>query len=149
MPVADRLFFQEAVMTTKGMASGGMVSGGVASGGTAAKSLSRQALPAHVSTARLALPIAVGAAVRVLFAIIATLVRGVRLLVRSVRNRRQTAELAHLDAHLLADIGLTPFDIRDAAAAPVWDDPTVLLRARALERRLNRHHVSLGFTPTP
>jgi len=97
--------------------------------------------------ARLALPVAVGAAVRVLIAAFAALARGVGLLARGIRNRRQAAALAHLDAHLLADIGLTPFDVRDAASARMWDDPAVLLRARALERRLNRHRVSLGFMP--
>jgi uncharacterized protein YjiS (DUF1127 family) len=94
------------------------------------------------------LPIAAGTAIRVAFIIIAALVRGAKLVTRGIRNRRAAIVLAHLDARLLADIGLTPFDVRDAAATPMWDDPTALLRARALERRLNRHRVTLGFTPS-
>jgi len=38
---------------------------------------------------------------------------------------------------MLADIGITRADVRDAFSEPFWDDPTALLRERALERRLN------------
>ena len=44
--------------------------------------------------------------------------------------------LAGLDRHMLADIGITRSDLRDAFSAPFWDDPTALLHERALERRL-------------
>ena len=37
---------------------------------------------------------------------------------------------------MLADIGITRADVRDAFSEPFWDDPTALLRERALERRL-------------
>ena len=40
---------------------------------------------------------------------------------------------------MLADIGLTRSDVRDAFAEPLWQDPTELLRTRALERRRARH----------
>ena len=42
---------------------------------------------------------------------------------------------------MLADIGLTRSDVRDAFAEPLWQDPTELLRTRALERRRARHRV--------
>jgi hypothetical protein len=38
---------------------------------------------------------------------------------------------------MLADIGITRADVRDAFSEPFWDDPTALLRERALERRHN------------
>ncbi len=44
--------------------------------------------------------------------------------------------LAGLD-HMLADIGITRSEYRDAFE-PFWDDPTALLRERAIERRLYR-----------
>jgi uncharacterized protein YjiS (DUF1127 family) len=54
---------------------------------------------------------------------------------RAVRNRRAAAGLAGLDDHMLADIGLTRSDLRDAYAEPLWHDPTDLLASRAAERR--------------
>jgi uncharacterized protein YjiS (DUF1127 family) len=58
-----------------------------------------------------------------------------RRLLRSVRNRADAAVLARVDDRMLADIGLTHGDVRDAFAEPIWRDPTNLLRARADERR--------------
>ena len=46
--------------------------------------------------------------------------------------------LAGLDRHMLADIGLTRSDLSDAFSTPFWEDPTSLLRERAIERRMNR-----------
>ena len=46
--------------------------------------------------------------------------------------------LAGLDRRMLADIGLTRSDLNDAFSEPFWEDPTALLRERAIERRLNR-----------
>ena len=57
---------------------------------------------------------------------------------RSFRNRRDARILAGLDHHMLADIGLTRSDVNDAFSTPIWEDPTALLRERALERRINR-----------
>jgi uncharacterized protein YjiS (DUF1127 family) len=68
-----------------------------------------------------------------------------RQLTRAYRHRNDAAVLAGLDDRMLADMGLTRSDVRDAFAAPLWEDPTNLLRARALERRLSRHRISLGF----
>jgi uncharacterized protein YjiS (DUF1127 family) len=69
----------------------------------------------------------------------------VRELVSAHRNRNEAAALAAFDDRMLADIGLTRSDLRDAMSAPLWHDPTNLLRARALERRLNRHRLSFGL----
>jgi uncharacterized protein YjiS (DUF1127 family) len=70
-------------------------------------------------------------------------------LARAYRNRADAAALARFDDRMLADMGLSRSDVRDAFAGPVWEDPTSLLRARALERRLSRHHVSLGLEEAP
>jgi hypothetical protein len=40
-----------------------------------------------------------------------------------------------MDAHELADIGLTLCDLRDVSALPLDRDPTALLARRARERR--------------
>lgn len=68
-----------------------------------------------------------------------------RELVSAHRNRNEAAALAAFDDRMLADIGLTRSDLRDAMSAPLWQDPTNLLRVRALERRLNRHRLSFGL----
>ncbi|HEU5018751.1 MAG TPA: hypothetical protein VFT69_12365, partial [Pseudolabrys sp.] len=43
-----------------------------------------------------------------------------------------------LDRRMLADIGITRSDVRDAFSEPFWQDPTALLSERAGERRRNR-----------
>jgi uncharacterized protein YjiS (DUF1127 family) len=58
-----------------------------------------------------------------------------RRLWRSVRSRADAAVLARVDDRMLADIGFTRGDMRDAFAEPIWCDPTNLLRTRADERR--------------
>ena len=57
---------------------------------------------------------------------------------RARRHRRQAVALAHVDSRMLADIGISRADLRDAFSEPFWEDPTALLRERALERRWNR-----------
>ncbi|MEI9803754.1 MAG: DUF1127 domain-containing protein [Pseudolabrys sp.] len=57
---------------------------------------------------------------------------------RARRNRREAVKLASLDHRMLADIGITRSDVRDAFSEPFWEDPTTLLRERAIERRMNR-----------
>ena len=64
---------------------------------------------------------------------------------RGLRNRQAARVLARFDDRMLADIGLSRADLRDAYAQPAWDDPTNLLRARALERRLARHGITNGL----
>jgi len=59
-------------------------------------------------------------------------------LARARRHRRQAAALAQFDRRMLADLGISRADLRDAFSEPFWEDPTALLRERALERRWNR-----------
>ena len=59
-------------------------------------------------------------------------------LARARRHRRQAAALAACDGRTLADIGISRADLRDAFSEPFWEDPTALLRERALERRWSR-----------
>lgn len=65
------------------------------------------------------------------------------------RRRHEAAMLVRADEHVLADLGISRADVNDAFSGPPWQDPTVLLRARALERRLSRHRVSHGFPSQP
>ncbi len=57
---------------------------------------------------------------------------------RVMRNRHCAAMLNRLDDRMLADIGITRSDLRDAYAEPLWHDPTDVLARRAHERRSNR-----------
>src|SRR5215813_2401303 len=83
------------------------------------------------------LPVAGGTLVRAFASVLALVTRWVKELVQARRHRREANVLAGLDRHMLADIGITRADVRDAFSEPFWDDPTALLRERALERRLN------------
>ena len=90
-------------------------------------------------------PIAGAPVVQGVMLLAAFVVRWAKQLARAIRHRRDTTMLAGMDDHMLADIGLTRADVRDAVAVPPWCDPTALLRARALEKRLARRGVSLGL----
>ena len=57
---------------------------------------------------------------------------------RALKNRRAANVLAGLDDRMLADIGITRSDLRDAYAEPLWHDPTDVLVGRAAERRTSR-----------
>jgi uncharacterized protein YjiS (DUF1127 family) len=57
---------------------------------------------------------------------------------RAAKNRHSASMLARLDDRMLADIGLTRSDLRDAYAEPLWEDPTSVLARRAAERRMSR-----------
>lgn len=59
-------------------------------------------------------------------------------LVKAVARRRVIADLAEFDDRMLRDIGLSRSDLRDAASAPVWQDPTSVLVVRAVEKRAAR-----------
>ena len=63
-----------------------------------------------------------------------------------LKNRRDAALLTSLDDRMLADIGLTRGDVRDAYSEPVWRDPTAILVSRAYERRINRRRHSIGLS---
>lgn len=59
-------------------------------------------------------------------------------LVKALENRRAVSKLRALDERMLADIGLTRFDVDGALAAPLTADPShLLIRARE-ERRYRR-----------
>ena len=72
-----------------------------------------------------------------------------RQLAQFVKNRRDAVTLANLDDRMLADIGLTRGDVRDAVSGPVWRDPTAILVSRAQERRVNRRRIVLGLAEAP
>jgi uncharacterized protein YjiS (DUF1127 family) len=80
-------------------------------------------------------------------ALVATGARAGRTLKRWVqlsKNRRAAKRLAALDDHMLADIGLTRSDLRDAYAEPVWRDSSDVLAERARERRNSRRRFPTG-----
>jgi uncharacterized protein YjiS (DUF1127 family) len=84
------------------------------------------------------LPVAGSAALRGFAVLVAFATYWSRQIARARRHRRDAAVLAGLDRRMLADLGLTRSDIHDAFSEPFWEDPTALLRERALERRWNR-----------
>jgi uncharacterized protein YjiS (DUF1127 family) len=75
---------------------------------------------------------------RTALALLASVTRWLKRLAQACRHRREARVLVGLDRHMLADIGITRADLRDAFSEPFWEDPTVLLRERAGERRQNR-----------
>jgi uncharacterized protein YjiS (DUF1127 family) len=68
-----------------------------------------------------------------------------RFVLQTLKNRRDATTLAGLDERMLADIGLTRGDVRDAFSEPVWRDPTEILVSRVHERRINRRRFSIGL----
>jgi uncharacterized protein YjiS (DUF1127 family) len=83
-------------------------------------------------------PIAAAAPARAFAALAGLVASGLRALVRARRHRAEVRVLAEVDPRMLADLGITRADLRDAFSEPFWEDPTSLLRERALERRLGR-----------
>jgi uncharacterized protein YjiS (DUF1127 family) len=69
---------------------------------------------------------------------VAALANCVRMVSRALKNRRDATMLAGMDDRMLADIGLTRSDLRDAYAEPLWRDPTDVLAGRARDKRLYR-----------
>ena len=84
------------------------------------------------------LPIAGAAALRGSFAMLALVTRWLKDLARARRHRREARALAGLDRHMLADIGITGADVRDAFSSRFWEDPTSLLSDRVGDRRRYR-----------
>ncbi len=84
------------------------------------------------------LPIAGGVLVRGFASLLALLTHWLKEFARARRHRREANMLAGLDRNMLADIGITRADLNDALSGPFWEDPTALLRERAIERRLYR-----------
>ena len=73
----------------------------------------------------------------------------VRQIARAAKNRHAARMLAKLDDRMLADIGLTRSDLRDAYAGSPWQDPTDLLARRAAERRGSRRRRPAPKPATP
>jgi uncharacterized protein YjiS (DUF1127 family) len=71
-------------------------------------------------------------------AVLGIVVARSREVAQMFKNRRDATILAGLDDHMLADIGLTRGDVRDAFSEPVWSDPTAILVSRVNERRTSR-----------
>ena len=84
------------------------------------------------------LPVAGSALLRAFASLVALLMHWFRQIARARRHRRDANVLAGLDRNMLADIGISRSDLNDALSGPFWEDPTALLRERALERRLYR-----------
>lgn len=84
------------------------------------------------------LPIGAGALSRAIASLLAVAAHWAKVLAKASRNRREVQKLAGLDRRMLADIGITRADVNDAFSEPFWEDPTALLRERAIERRMNR-----------
>ena len=76
--------------------------------------------------------------------LLAGIVGFARRVTNAIRNRNEAAMLGSFDDRMLADIGLTRSDVRDAYSEPLWRDPTTILASRVHERRLNRPHGNLG-----
>jgi uncharacterized protein YjiS (DUF1127 family) len=71
---------------------------------------------------------------RVIFAAAAPVISRLRRLAVAFRHRHDAAILQRLDDRMLADIGLTRRDVRQAFEEPVWRDPTELLVDRVARR---------------
>ena len=65
-------------------------------------------------------------------------IRGFKGVAGRLRHRGEAMRLATLDDRMLADIGLTRCDLRDAYSEPLWHDPLDVLARRAAERRTSR-----------
>jgi uncharacterized protein YjiS (DUF1127 family) len=85
-----------------------------------------------------AVPVAGATLVRAFASLLAMVAHWLKAFARARRHRRDAIALAGLDRRMLADIGISRSDIRDAFSEPFWEDPTALLHERALERRWSR-----------
>jgi len=99
------------------------------------------------------IPVAGGPLLRAFASLVSTMTSGAKRFAQARRHRRDAAALVRLDSHMLADIGLSRSDLHDAFSAPFWEDPTALLRERALDRRfsaaLTRKDVERSFRRLP
>jgi uncharacterized protein YjiS (DUF1127 family) len=84
------------------------------------------------------LPIGAGVLSRAFASLLAVIAHWGKVVAKARRNRQEAKKLAGLDRRMLADIGITRSDVNDAFSEPFWEDPTALLRERAIERRMNR-----------
>ena len=75
---------------------------------------------------------------RLIYAAAALVMARLRQLAAAFRHRQDAAVLLCFDDRMLADIGLTRRDVREAFNEPVWRDPTDLLADRVAGRRPGR-----------
>jgi uncharacterized protein YjiS (DUF1127 family) len=68
-------------------------------------------------------------------AILPSLMEGAKSAWRAWSNRRRLADLSEFDDHMLADLGLTRGDLRQALDLPFAHDPSLALQRRALQNR--------------
>ena len=73
--------------------------------------------------------------------------RALKQLAEKVKSRRDAMRLAELDDRMLADIGLSRGDLRDAFALPPWRDPGGLLARGVAERRGSRRRAQSSSVP--
>jgi len=102
-----------------------------------------------MSTSIPVVPVAGGTLVRAVLSLLAIVTRWLKDLARVRRHRREARALAGLDSHMLADIGVTRADLRDAFSEPFWEDPTELLRERVNERRTSRRPAAVAAFRRP
>jgi uncharacterized protein YjiS (DUF1127 family) len=75
---------------------------------------------------------------RLIFAAAALVKVRLLRLAAAFRHRHDATVLMRFDDRMLADIGLTRRDVREAFSEPVWRDPTDLLAERVAGRLLRR-----------
>jgi uncharacterized protein YjiS (DUF1127 family) len=85
---------------------------------------------------------------RVIFAAAALVTARIRQLTISFRHRHDAAILMRFDDRMLADIGLTRRDVREAFSEPVWRDPTDLLVDRVARPRPARMKARPATAPS-
>ena len=73
--------------------------------------------------------------------------RGLKQIAEKVKNRHDAMRLAEMDDRMLADIGLSRSDLRDAYALPLWRDPSDVLARRAADRRGRRARTHSSCVP--
>src|SRR5450432_2230868 len=93
------------------------------------------------------LPIGAGILARAFASLLALVISWLKALAQARRHRRQASLLAGPDRRMLADIGITRSDVRDAFSEPFWEDPSALLNERAIERRMNRALARSQYEP--
>ena len=71
---------------------------------------------------------------RVIYAAAALVTARLRQLAVAFRHRHDATALLRFDDRMLADIGLTRRDVREAFNQPLWRDPTDLLANRVARR---------------
>lgn len=76
--------------------------------------------------------------------VLAGVLAAVRKVGQVLKNRHDATMLAQFDDRMLADMGITRSDLRDAYAEPLWRDPTHILASRVHERRSNRQVITLA-----